>query len=340
MKILTENERRIIQAEQLCEVFLLYFDEKLGHIPILVSPEDVMKKNKETMQILRIHSIWFLDLSDKTSLDRVDLEYGGKMYFAKKFLVPSFRNKRRAGSEEVKFETIVLILALPIEMDIFGGALLGEMAERIAKHFKFYLSDVIEAEIEKLNVIIKPNAKYLIEKGEKIKKRIRMLIKNTCSQYFQSVIKKTDTTILKIQKAISYLSLKGVPVSYIVSNNKNIGFSNIKLFDQKTTHHPNSKNEIPFQISNINTIENSQEVEISVKNQTNKEFKDLLIKITSLYEFFEQVILYDKIELWFPEEEILFILPEMMMENEYILYLLEQNQKKVIFQKKIKLLKE
>ena len=60
MKILTENERRIIQAEQLCEVFLLYFDEKLGHIPILVSPEEVIKKNEETMQILRIHSIWFL----------------------------------------------------------------------------------------------------------------------------------------------------------------------------------------------------------------------------------------------------------------------------------------
>ncbi len=335
--MLTENERRIVQAEQLCEVFLLYFDEQLGHIPILVSPEDAMKDNEETLQILRIHSIWFLDLSDKTSLDRVDLEYGDKMYFAKKFLIPSNRMKRRAGSDEKDDETIVLILALPIEMDIFGGALLKEMNERITKYFKFYLAELIETEIEKLEIIKTHKSNDLIEKGRKIQKRIRALIKNTCSQYFQSVIKKADTTILKIQKAISYLSLKGVPVNFIVSNNKEIGFSNIKLFEhQDSPMPPDLKREMPFQIKNINILDHSQEVEIIVMNKTMSEFNNLIIKITSLYEFFEQVIIYEIVENWLPDEKILFILPDISYDHEYILYIMEGSKHKIIFQKKIK----
>ncbi|MFX1273693.1 MAG: hypothetical protein ACFFBP_11450 [Promethearchaeota archaeon] len=336
--MLTENERKIIQAEQLCEVFLLYFDEKLGHIPILVSPEDVIKKNEEKMHILRIHSIWFLDLSDKTSLDRVDLEYGDKMYFAKKFLVPSKRIKRRAGLEEENYDTIVLILALPIEMDIFGGALIKEMTERINKHFKFYLSELIRAEIEKLDMIKTQKSKELIERGDKIKKRISKLIKNICSQYFQSVIKKTDTTILKIQKAISYLSLKGVPISYIVSNDKKIGFSNIKLFDKPKVQDLYYKSENPFRINKINVINDRKEVEIIITNRTKDIFDKIIIKVSSLYEFFEQLILYDNIEKWLPGEEVLFILPDISQDHEYILYLIEEKRNKIIFQEKIKAL--
>ena len=42
---ISELKRKIIKAEQLCEVFLLYFDEVLGHIPILVSPDGILKNN-------------------------------------------------------------------------------------------------------------------------------------------------------------------------------------------------------------------------------------------------------------------------------------------------------
>ncbi|MFX1236791.1 MAG: hypothetical protein ACFFAS_05110 [Promethearchaeota archaeon] len=321
-----------IKPEQLCEVFLFYFDETLGQILLLKSPEE-RHTDEETMRILKVHSIWFLDISDKTLLDRVDLEYGLKMYFAKKFLAPSNRIKKRAGSKEG--ETIVLILALPIEMDIFGAALVKTTTERMMKHFKNHFARLIEANIASLDVIKTQKTNELLEEGARIKKRMGALIKNTCSQYFQSVIKKTDTSTLKIQKTISYLSLKGVPVDHIANKEQKVGFSNIKFFENQTdqTSSPNQKT--TFSITEKSFVEETQELEIITKNNTKNIHHDLHVKITSLTEFFEQVMLYDIIEDWLPEEELVFSIPKYSINQEYIFCLIDK-QRKVLFQQKIR----
>ena len=116
-------------------------------MPLLISPDEALKENLEVMHLVKTHSIWFLDISDQTSPDRMDLEYSGKMYFAQKFLIPSKRIKRRAGLVEHNYDTIVSILVLPIDMDIFGGAF------RIKKHFKSKIYQLIEVEITKLKYL-------------------------------------------------------------------------------------------------------------------------------------------------------------------------------------------
>ncbi|MFX1409430.1 MAG: hypothetical protein ACFFA6_03700 [Promethearchaeota archaeon] len=329
------NQKDSSKAVQLCEVFLLYFDEKLGHIPLLISPDESLRENPEKMHLVKIHSIWFLDISDQASPDRMDLEYNGKMYFAKKFLIPSKRTKRRAGLEEDSYETIVLILALPIDMDIFGGALLIKMAERIKKHFNYKIHQLIEAEIAKLDVIKFPKKEELIQKGETLKKRIKALIYNTCSQYFQSVIRQTDSTTLKIQKAISYLSLKGVPISYIISKNKVLGFTNIKLFDSRDTSKYSFNRAKNFKILSININHETQEIEILFKNNTKNEFKNLSVKIISIQDYFEKEIFNQIIDFWLSEEELNFIFPIVPQINEYFLYIIDEVNKEKLFSKKI-----
>jgi hypothetical protein len=109
----SESQDHVSSAEQLCEIFLLYFDELRGHIPILICPDETIKEVPEKMLPVKIHSIWFLDIKTHSDVNRIDLEYSGRMYFAKKFLVPSRRKKERAGLENDNQEIMVLIVSLP-----------------------------------------------------------------------------------------------------------------------------------------------------------------------------------------------------------------------------------
>lgn len=330
-----KNSEEIVEPEQLCEVFLLYFDEEFGHMPLLITPDESLRENKDLMRLIKIHSIWFLDISDETSPDRIDLEYQGKMYFAKKFMVPTTREKRRTGSEREPFETIVLILSLPIDMDIFGGSLLKKISERIIKHFRLKISSIIEAEVAKLNVIKTPRSRELIKLGEAIKSRIKILIKNTCCHYFQSVIKKTDSTTFKLQKAISYLSLKGVPINYIVSEQEGINFSNIKIFEAKTCADELYQSQKYFSIERTNFDLKTQELKVLLKNQTTKAYNNIEIKVVAIQDFFESEILHEIIDEWVSKEEIIIILPEITVTHEYLLSIIDGNSKHTLFKNKI-----
>ena len=324
-----------IEPEQLCEVFLLYFDEEFGHMPLLITPDESLRENDDIMRLVKIHSIWFLDISDQTSPDRIDLEYQEKMYFAKKFMVPSVREKRRMGSEDDLFETIVLILSLPIDMDIFGGALLKKISKRIIKHFRLKLAFLIEAELAKIDVIKTSKSRESIKVGEAIKNRIKALIKNTCCHYFQSVIKKTDATSFKLQKAISYLSLKGVAINYIVSENEDLDFSNIKIFESKACVDELYRFQKNFTIERTNLDLRTQELEILIKNQTQNIYNQVEIRVMAIQNFFESEILHETIDKWFSEEELIIILPEITISNEYLLSITNADSKHTLFKQKI-----
>lgn len=334
-----QNKRKdAVEPEQLCEIFLLYFDEEYGPMPLLITPDETVKDNVDVMRLIRIHSIWFLDISDQTSPDRMDLEYQEKIYFAKKFLVPSQREKRRSGSEGDGFEILVLILALPVDMDIFGGALLKRMVERLTKHFALKISHLIDSEIAKMKAIKKHTAIPLLQIGDAIKKRIKVLIKNTCVQYFDSVIKRTDSTTIKLQKALSYLSLKGVPINYIVSENGNLGFSNVKLFESKVLVNRKHEFERNFKILSTDINPETQEVEILIKNLSTNEFSNIYVKVISIQEFFESEVLREKIEKWLPEEELIIIIPNIFTNFEYFFYIFDSHSNQILFKQKLQLL--
>jgi len=323
--------------EELCVVYVMYFDEEKGHVPLLIYPDDKYKNNKAYMRPIKYHSIWFLPVEEQEALDHVDLEYKGFIFFAKKFLTKSKRKKRRAGLEEETPETIVIIVSLQNDIEIFGDDLIRELTLKIRENFEDKLFEVIESEIAKEEVIKTAKVKKIIEHGTKIHDDLRDLIAKIITDYFSDVVKQTDIKSINQQKAISYLALKGIDVTQIFGPQGIHGFSNIKIFDpsKKTGTEFNFKNQ--FKIMQINVIEDSQELEIMVKNNTEKEINNTKVNITHVKDYFEKEILNQEIDLWFPEEELLFISPIIPHIHEYLFFIKNKENKENLLSKKIDL---
>jgi DNA-binding ferritin-like protein (Dps family) len=327
--------------EELCYVYILYFDEERGHMPLLMYPDDELKKDKEFMRPIKYHPVWFLEIEESEALDHIDLEFKGYTFFGKKFLAKSEREKRRAGLDETTPETIVIIISVPNDLNIFGDELLKQLIEIIEDQYQDNLNDLIECELARDEVIKTPQVKKCIEKGDKIKKEMKNVIRNNLKQFFSSVIKERDATSIRKQKAVSFLALKGYDVSYILDK-QDSSFSNIKIFDPDKQTEEDLQLALPFRVVDISISEDSDELEILVKNNTEKEFKEIIARITHVKEFFEKEIMNQKIDTWFPKEELLFISPIIPHINEYLFFLIEEEDNKKLLTKKINidLLKE
>jgi len=334
---LLNNANTDCPFKELCETLLFYFDETIGHVPLLICPENALDDDSGKMHLIRYHPIWFLELKDKTTINRIDLEYCNNMYFAKKFIVESKRVKRRAGSFQKMDEIVVLILVLPTDLDVFGGELINLLTKKIIDEFENTLYHVIESEIAKLEVIKTEKLINIIKKGDQIKEEIKAIINLTCEEHFSSVIKQTDATSFKLQKAISYLTFKGIDIDHIVIDAQNESFSKIRLFDYDRVVQQKLGIKDQFKITNINIINNFQEIEVLVKNKSKKEFNDLIVRITYIKEFFEKEVLNEKVEKCLPEEELLFITPVIKETNNYLFSIIEEHSNRTIFSKKIDL---
>ncbi|TFG12773.1 MAG: hypothetical protein EU535_05820 [Promethearchaeota archaeon] len=325
----------------LCEIYLLFYDEIRGHVPLLVYPDESVKDDEEKMRPVNYHSIWFLNKKEDAEYMNIDLEYGDKTYFATKLYLSSKRKKRRAGLSDDSPEVIVIMVALPIDMNIFGDDLLSKMTTNIVTNFKDSLCQIISSEIEKSELtnlnLASPQIKKIIQEGDIVKEKIRNDIKNTCMDYFSSVIKQKDSNSIKKQKAISYLSLKGIDINYVISNNENINFSDMKLFDQSKKPDQIFEIKTPFEISSVCIIKETSELEIMVKNNKEIELNNLLVKIAHIKDYFERQILDHSIECWYPNEDILFTLPLLPEKNEYLFLTIENSHKTKYLSKKIEL---
>jgi hypothetical protein len=305
--------------EYLCVVYVLYFDEKKGQIPLLMYPDDRFRSNKKYMRPIHYHPVWFLETED---LDHIDLEYKGYTFFGKKFLTKSDRQKRRAGLEVQTPETVVLIVSLPIELEIFGDDLIRKLTKQLRDKFEDKFYEVIKSEIARDEVIKTPKIQDIITEGTKIKVFIRELIDNVVKEYFSNVIqKKSDSPSLKTQRAISYFSLKGFELSSLSNLKGDNGFSSIELFDPATQE---QSAEVPISITKINLIENSQEIEITIQNNTEEELSNISITITHVKEFFEKEVMNEEVDFWFPHEELLFVSPIIPHIEEYLVIIDKQ----------------
>ena len=109
-------------CEGLTDIYLMYFDEERGHVPLFIYPEEKFSDlvhNKTFMRPIKYHPIWFLTVDEQEALDHIDLEFKGYTFFGKKFFAKSKRKKKRAGLDEETPETIIIIISLPNEVEIF-----------------------------------------------------------------------------------------------------------------------------------------------------------------------------------------------------------------------------
>ena len=322
------------ELEELCYVYILYFDEERGHMPLVMYPDDELKKDKDFMRPIKYHPVWFLEIEESAALDHIDLEYKGYTFFGKKFLTKSGREKRRAGLDEETPETIVMIISVPNDLNIFGDELLAKLIKIIQEKYRDNLNDIIECELAKDEVIKTPKVKQCIEKGMEIKKEMKSIIRSKLKEFFSSVIKERDATSIRKQKAISFLALKGYDVSHI-KDGQDSSFSNIKIFDPNKARNGKPQLALPFKIVDISISEESDELEILVKNNTEKEYSQIQVRITHLKEFFEKEVMNQMIDTWFPKEELLFISPIIPHINEYLFFLIKAEDNKKLLTKKI-----
>ena len=336
-KNLKMNYEKICRFEDLCEIYLLYFDEVIGHVFLLTCPETVNTLDTTKRNIIMHHPIWFLDFEDETTINRIDLEYNGVMYFARKFLVVSERLKKRSGSTKDLHDTIIVIISLSAELDIFGGELLTLLTNSLMSEFNDIFYELIESEIARLEIIKSKAVLEQIEKGEKIKKEIRQVINSVCKRYFSSVIRQTDATSIKLQKAISYLIFKGIDIDHIVRESSDKEFSNIRLFDYEKIRKVELEAKEKFELMSINSMIEEQEFEILIKNIHDKPLNNLRVRITYIQDFFEKEILNERIEQCLPNEELLLIAPIPEKINEFVLTINKDLTKKKLYTRNIKL---
>ncbi len=217
--------------EELAVVYVLYFDEAQGHMPLLIYPDEKYKNDKAFMRPIKYHPIWFLSLDESDALDHIDLEFKGYTFFGKKFLTKSDREKRRAGLKVETPETIVIIVSLPKSIELFGDELIRLLTQEVRDKYEDKLFEIIDSEILKEEVIKSPKIKKRIEKGESIKKGLRKSIEKTTNTFFSDVIKNSDTTSIRMQNAIAYLAFKGIDISPIERKGYEGSFSSIQLID-------------------------------------------------------------------------------------------------------------
>jgi len=323
--------------EELAIIYVLYFDEAQGHMPILIYPVETYKNDKTFMRPIKYHPIWFLSSDESDALDHIDLEFKGYTFFGKKFLTQSKRKKRRSGLEESTPETIVVIVSLPNKIEIFGDELIRVLTKEIMDNFDTNLFEIIDSEILKEEIIKTPKIKKRIQDGEIIKKQLRDTIEKTTNSYFSNVIKNSDTSSMKMQKAISYLAFKGIDVKNIDTKDYKGSFSSIQLFDPDRKGEVNFVNKNPFIILKIEIIDDSQELEILVQNNSLEEVKGLVVRINHLKEYFEKENMIETIDNWFPQEELVFISPIIPHIDEYLFFIIDEVSNEKLLSKRIDL---
>lgn len=233
----------------------------------------------------------------------------------------NFRNVLKVvGFKEETPETIVIIVSLPVETEIFGDDLIRVLSTEIREKFEDQLYKIIESEIASESVIKSPKVLERFEEGNKIKVFLRELIDKTIKHYFSKIIKKkSDSTSIKAQKAISYFSMKGFEFSPLSSLRGKDSFSDIELFDPQKKSVDDLNSKPPLSINTINFIENSQEIEIMVQNNKKEELKNISIVISHVKEYFEKEIMSQVVDDWYPGEELLFISPIVPHIDEYLI---------------------
>lgn len=290
------------KKDRFYEVFLCYFDETRGHLPLFTYPSD-LKTDEDRLKIIKIHSIWFLDTKHE-DLQHVDLEFGDKIYLAIKFTGKSWREKTRAGLTETTPETFVLMLAIPTDLSFIGADLLislmskvGDMADQL------YI--LVKKEISDYKLIKSPKDETIIEEGKVIERELYKICKNlvppvlldsdVLNALARDEIRKTEKLAYLFYSELANKKLEG-PREFEIPT-PNVEVATEKGFFGKRV-----------KISSLQMIDNNQKLRVAVQNISN-DLHDVQVQIFEIKGFFETSSWQTEIETWFAGEELVFHYP-------------------------------
>jgi len=304
------------------EVLLLYFDRLFGYVPFVIYPYDSIKLDHERTRMLGTLALYF-DEQEKNST--LVLELGKKVYFAKKLELFSESSNQ--------FECCAICLILPVELHIIGENLLSLLENYIIKRYKYSLYTIVESEINKYDIVQNVKKQQIILKGEILKKRVLELINFVCSIFLNSITGFPDAKCTKLQKAITFLESMGMNVSHLEQISQE-NFSNINIFESISKL---SEDKNIFEVKTIKVNNLCEEIEIIIKNITEKIFEALNIRISHIYDLFEKEVMNIDVEQWLFEEEIVFTFPYCIIDTTILITIKEILKEDIIFSKQISL---
>ena len=297
------NEEFPTKSETFYQVFLCYFDECRGHIPLYTFPAE-LKYDENELRIIKIHSIWFLNSESQEDLSHVDLEYGEKIYLAMKFKGKSWRTKNRAGLQDTTPETYVLILSLPREYSFLGSDLIISLFSKI-KEFSNSLYILIKAELASQKLIKTEKDKTIIREGKAIENDIHKV----CSKLLPnlspdiSTLKSLVSAETKKQEKLAYLLFQDMvskapekPREFQVSIDTDKNKEKRKFFVKK------------IKIIDIKLSPTNDKLKLTVKNFA-EDLKSIKIQISQVKSFFETSNWETLVDTWYSGEELVFQYP-------------------------------
>ncbi len=301
----------------LYEIFLAYFDEAYGHMPLFTYPAH-LKYDKDECRIISIHSIWWLDTETQEDLEHVDLEYSGRNYIATKFKAKSYREKARSGLKTETPETFVLITSVPVNLTPFGTNMLRTIFNKI-QEFKDELYILIEKEIASEKPIKTPKDKEIIKKGEEIEKKLMQV----CEESIPHITPDVLDTLVNVdnvdQENLAYLLLDDLHI--VEPGTREFDASQTTTEIQKPETRESEVFKRKIAITSISLMDNDQKLKITVKNISGRNLENITIRITHIQEFFETASWNTTIDVWYADEELIFQYPRIIGENndEYML---------------------
>ncbi|MHA1894263.1 MAG: CBS domain-containing protein [Candidatus Helarchaeota archaeon] len=297
------NEEFPTKSETFYQVFLCYFDECRGHIPLYTFPAE-LKYDENELRIIKIHSIWFLNSESQEDLSHVDLEYGEKIYLAMKFKGKSWRTKNRAGLQDTTPETYVLILSLPREYSFLGSDLIISLFSKI-KEFSNSLYILIKAELASQKLIKTEKDKTIIREGKAIENDIHKV----CSKLLPnlspdiSTLKSLVSAETKKQEKLAYLLFQDM-VSKAPEKTREF---------QVSIDTDKNKEKRKFFVKKIKIIDiklspTNDKLKLTVKNFA-EDLKSIKIQISQVKSFFETSNWETLVDTWYSGEELVFQYP-------------------------------
>lgn len=328
------NNENNFSVDNLYEICVIWVNKNNFRTPLLTYPPNIAD-NAEKMRPIDIHSIWFLSEKEKDSKEYYNLEYGDRIYYAKKVELDLKKNNKENLNYFDSNQRLIVFVSVPIKITNFGADFLLKIENALQLNLINKLSHVIESSVAQFELIKTPKIKKAIERGEIIKESIRQILKKNADEFFSSIIEQFDATSLDKYKALSFLMLKNLNVTHIISHDNKGKSSLIKIRAAVVQKNHNLKVKCPVNVLNVRFDDANHELEILVKNLTNLKIINLNVKLTLVKDFFEKDILNENVE-FYPEEEIVFISPIIPQRNEYI-YLSIENGGNILFSKIINL---
>lgn len=300
------------------EIFLAYFNEALGHLPLFTYPPS-LKADKDECRIISIHSIWWLNTETQKDLEHIDLEYGGRTYLATKFNAKSYREKTRSGLTTETPETYVLIMSVPNNLTHLGTTMLRTIFQKI-QDVKDELYILIEKEVACTKVIKNPKDKEIINKGAEVEAKLLDICENSIPKITPEVLTALTNVENVDQENLAFLLLEDLHLLESTPREREFDATQEPSITSPTTQEPEVfKRKI--EIKNISLIDDDRKLKITVKNISGQNLTNIMIRITQIKEFFEAAAWQTTIDTWFTNEELIFQYPRLIGEenDEYML---------------------